>query len=858
METFRNSLKKLEEERVTTSTTNRKPEQPWTRDGVGGTGTGTNDEVSDGSSFADAEEMDLTERSGIASNAGANANAGSDRLALERKLLVREKENQRVQWIRRLILLVLIAATVGVCALVYFYSRGDEIQDFERHYADYANKLLESVHSSLKLRLGALDMYSIDVTAYAQAVNATFPMVTIPSFSVKTAAARVQSSSVIIGYFPVIWDDRERDQWQDYCSQITNETDFLRKEAYHDYELRANQDFDLMDLDEPLVPWKEEDTEPFRPFVFETVTDDNGTKANVERPYNNSPYVVRWQMSPERKRATDLRNKDYMTAPSYKNVMKRVLDTSKATFNKAKLHTNASAFNQWILHGQYRHDEKEYGGGALTQLLYPVFDGFDTDTRKMVGILVSHIYFRVFFANILPQNSHGIQIVVQNTFNQTYTYQIDGPIVTFMGEGDFHDPHFDHLMISTDLVEILQQQKQSTSTSSYTVVGLDGEYCSYQLRIYPSQATKDDYTTSQPFVGAIVIAVVFVVTAASFFLYDILVERRQKTVMDKAVASGAIVSSLFPEQFKDQLYSDQKKNNKQDATAASSGGGGLAAFHTKNVPQLSADGDIEAPLAAAQEPSHMAESYPDCSVFFADIVGFTAWSAQRTPGEVFTLLETIYAAWDKVARKHGIFKIETIGDCYLAVCGLPKPNPNHAIQVTKFARDCLLQMARITAKLDAQLDTSALAIRVGLHSGPVTAGVLRGEKARFQVFGDSVNTASRMESNGEPNRIHCSEETAKLLAAAGKEQWIIPREDKIFAKGKGELQTFWVHPSSTPSLASAISGVTDASSLRKSARLNITTPISPSPAVPPPQESADTLKSRAVTSNEFEDEDLSV
>merc|ERR1712241_687796 len=104
------------------------------------------------------------------------------------------------------------------------------------------------------------------------------------------------------------------------------------------------------------------------------------------------------------------------------------------------------------------------------------------------------------------------------------------------------------------------------------------------------------------------------------------------------------------------------------------------------------------------------------------------------------------------------------------------------------------EMISLTKSLEVTLgpDTSDLAMRLGLHSGQVTVGVLRGQKSRFQLFGDTVNTAARMESNGIRNRIHISEETAMLLKEAGKEHWLIPREETIQAKGKGELSTYWV------------------------------------------------------------------
>ena len=192
--------------------------------------------------------------------------------------------------------------------------------------------------------------------------------------------------------------------------------------------------------------------------------------------------------------------------------------------------------------------------------------------------------------------------------------------------------------------------------------------------------------------------------------------------------------------------------------------------------------------------SPIADLFSNCTVLFADISGFTSWSSERSPGQVFVLLETIYGAFDRIADRRGVFKVETIGDCYMAVTGLPNPQKDHAVIMARFARDCRDQLNILTKSLEVSLgpETSDLTMRFGLHSGPVTAGVLRGQKSRFQLFGDTVNTASRMENTGICNGIHISEDTARLLSEAGKSNWITPRSETIQAKGKGELTTYWL------------------------------------------------------------------
>jgi class 3 adenylate cyclase len=217
-----------------------------------------------------------------------------------------------------------------------------------------------------------------------------------------------------------------------------------------------------------------------------------------------------------------------------------------------------------------------------------------------------------------------------------------------------------------------------------------------------------------------------------------------------------------------------------------------ATRHSKNYLP---DEDEEEVCSLVPDSKPIADLFPHCTVLISDIEGFTAWSSEREPEQVFILLETIFQAFDRIARKRDIFKVETIGDSYIAVAGLPDPQPDHAIRMTKYARSCLNKVNEITKKLEVSLGpgTGDLRMRFGLHSGPVTAGVLRGEKSRFQLFGDTVNTASRMERTGQANRIHISLSTAQILIEAGKENWILPRENAGYdVKGHASLQTYWV------------------------------------------------------------------
>lgn len=197
------------------------------------------------------------------------------------------------------------------------------------------------------------------------------------------------------------------------------------------------------------------------------------------------------------------------------------------------------------------------------------------------------------------------------------------------------------------------------------------------------------------------------------------------------------------------------------------------------------------PIAARlkAEPGVIAESHDAVSVLFADIVGFTARAATMSAEEVVALLDQVFSAFDRLADSAGVEKIKTIGDAYMLVGGLPEQRPDHLAAVARTA----LAMRDEIALIAASSGHGWLAVRIGIDSGPVVAGVIGRRKFIYDLWGDTVNTASRMESHGQAGQIQV---TGRVAAALGPEFVVRPR-GTIEVKGKGPMATFmldWAEP----------------------------------------------------------------
>ncbi|TGM17436.1 ammonium transporter [Leptospira meyeri] len=180
----------------------------------------------------------------------------------------------------------------------------------------------------------------------------------------------------------------------------------------------------------------------------------------------------------------------------------------------------------------------------------------------------------------------------------------------------------------------------------------------------------------------------------------------------------------------------------------------------------------------------IANSYPEVSVLFADIVGFTQISSGMKPEAVVRILNEIFSYFDVLAEKYRLEKIKTIGDAYMAVAGLPAPDQFHSLLAAHMAWD----MKSLLSRLRLGKSGTKLSMRIGINTGPVVAGVIGTKKFIYDIWGDAVNLASRMESHGLPNEIQITESTADLI----RSDFELEERGEIEVKGKGKIKTFLV------------------------------------------------------------------
>jgi hypothetical protein len=458
---------------------------------------------------------------------------------------------------------------------------------------------------------------SVDATSLAlYKKNTTWPNFSVPHFAQRMVKSRELSKATLIALLPVVEKDK-RSAWEAYASSA--------------------QEW----VNEGLVTQGEEPTLSRIPSFIHS-----GLGHEITPQSATGPFSPLWQLSPAPKDKSII-NYDLFENKVIKSLAKYVDMRKRAGLSKVIDMTEL--FGSSVAH---------LGKKPESLLLQPIFEDFSEDS-KIVAHFAAILEWDIYFKNILHQGTNGMVIVVEDTCSEVFSFEVNGPEVTYLGDGDHHDKEYDDMVRMTEF-SIFKHIEEDTDEDH-------GEACDYFLYIYPSDTLHGSYTTNAPGIYTAAVVLIFVVTSLVFFFYDTLVSQRQNKVLNTANRTNEIVASLFPENVRDQIFAENDTGNVKGKLKPLGGKQGLKSF-------LEEGAAAEENVHAYGDSKPIADLFPNTTIMFADINGFTAWSSVREPTQVFTLLETIFHAFDAIALRRGVFKVETVGDCYVAVSGLPEPN----------------------------------------------------------------------------------------------------------------------------------------------------------------------------------------
>ncbi len=399
-------------------------------------------------------------------------------------------------------------------------------------------------------------------------------------------------------------------------------------------------------------------------------------------------------------------------------------------------------------------------------------------------LLKQDIYDRTVFEEEVKNITKDSQVVLGLSI-----YQFDGQLISKLGEAPEID--LDELKIA----RIVRQKNFDGKRYdiAWTERHLGGDY---------TLIVRHDASTVQPelyaFIGRIAILVIIIsafVTSVTMLFLGVTVIAPILRLRDDLIAAG---DALSKDREKPDFYSLSVKRDDELGEV-------MVAFNQmfhRVYKEIAQRKQAEEILRAEQEKSerlllnilpemiadrlkqgqiNIADGFAEVTVLFADIVGFTEISSRTSPEELVELLNKIFSAFDCLSEKYGLEKIKTIGDNYMVAGGLPLPSTNHAECIAEMAMEMQQEIMKFRDESDVPLN-----IRIGINSGPVVAGVIGTKKFIYDLWGDAVNTASRMESQGLPGKIQVSGSTYELL----RDKYVLEKRGKINVKGKGAMTTY--------------------------------------------------------------------
>ena len=374
-------------------------------------------------------------------------------------------------------------------------------------------------------------------TSYTLAANSTWPFVVIPDFQVHAMLSSQVTGAATLTIHPLVseenrqrWEVYSRDNYFEWMEESSNYDRTVNPELYVD-QRNTNIEKDSNKEDQR---WN---VTGIVPSIWRQV---EGNFSGIPAT-SAAKYFPEWQRAPSSD-YNPFTNLDMASHPVFKSTIEGMLETDHPVLTAV---TDAS----FLLKKYDRRFPPEEQKEPHSYLLQPIYDDLEVN-RTSVGFLSAFLRWGTFFENVLPEYETGIMIVLYGTCGRQFSYILNGYRAEFLGNGDLHDVEYDDLKRDFEIAPFAKLEESG------------GEmYCQYSARIYPSDAWTARFYTTRPFRYAATVSGCFIITTILFVIYDLLVQNRQRKVLDTAERSTAIVSNLFPATVRDTLMKEAIKDD---------------------------------------------------------------------------------------------------------------------------------------------------------------------------------------------------------------------------------------------------------------------------------------------------------
>ena len=532
------------------------------------------------------------------------------------------------------LIVVMLLLTTIVAFVTYYILKQEQDVLLETNWDDTATHVTNLMQARAQDTLTTLNGLAIALASHGGSGEA-WPNVTLPSFRAQALETETLTQAKAIQVWPVV-AYQEIEEWMAYAS--------AHLEDWLDPKLDLSQVSDSV----------------FN-FTYSRLTQET-TKTDIDASNTNgsASYYPLWQSEPT---LPSQLHWNALSYPELERLISRLDDPQVAVWGRTLDASNDPILQEWMQ--AWTSTQEDLKSEPLAIVTLPVRSSLDSSSTTVAAALTSILYWKDLLLQVADnEQTLPYTLVLDNGKDcaQTLSYSVSGREVQFLDYQDLHNSEWNRFGVSVPLF-VSNNDDSSKNTGQVTLA----DYCPYTLSVYPTNDFVAYYhDDNKPAVYASVIAILLLGICVLLLIYDKTVERRQTEVLQDAIKADRIVSSLFPQQIKEKLYQQTLNEN---------GNGNRKSVMEEIVPdevlqaaaggtpnQLKEDEENDDDDKIVTQTDFLADHFEDCTLFFFKIVGFTAWSSQREPAEIFTLLQTIFGCFDALANKLGVYQVETVGE----------------------------------------------------------------------------------------------------------------------------------------------------------------------------------------------------